>query len=61
MTAKYSVGQVVIFKREGKTGLPCRILEVIEDEEGIFYRIDRKNCLSETMIRALDETERGPV
>jgi len=57
--AKFKVGQVGMYDRRGKRGIPVKILEVIHDDLGTFYRVDRKNCVSESMIRALSAVERG--
>lgn len=55
--AKFSVGQIVIYK--GKKEIPVKILEVTTDDGEYFYRIDRKNCLHGSMLRAQHETEKG--
>jgi len=57
--AKFKVGQVVMYDRRGKRGIPVKIIEVINDDGGVFYRIDRNNCLFEPMVRALSAVERG--
>jgi ribosomal protein L14E/L6E/L27E len=58
--AEFKVGQVVVLKRDGrKRDLTAKILEIV-DEGGIaFYRIDKQNCVSGSMIRALTEEEKG--
>ena len=55
--AKFQVGQIVCTK--GGKELPFRIIEVIHDETGIFYRWNRKNAMAETSVRALTGTEKG--
>ena len=57
--ARFKAGQVVMFKREKKADIPAVVLEVIEDGGMFFYRVDRKNALSESMIRALTKEEIG--
>jgi hypothetical protein len=57
--ARFRVGQVVMFPREGKLSLPVTILEVMETDGVNFYRIDRKNYLSEGMLRELTMLESG--
>lgn len=55
---KFKVGQIVVMKGLKKQ-LPFRILEIVRNEYGIFYRWDRKNCAAESMIRELTEDEKG--
>lgn len=57
----FKVGQVVILKRSaGKRDRAAKILEIVKDDEGTeFYRVDRKNCLSKSMIRWLTSDEMG--
>lgn len=55
--AKFNVGQVVCMK-SGKQ-LPFRILEVIYDETGIFYKWNRRNAMDEKSVRALTDQEKG--
>jgi hypothetical protein len=59
---KFEVGQVVMWNRgkSKKRDTALTILEVIDEGElGSFYRIDRKNCLAEHMLRALTGQESG--
>ena len=57
---KFKVGQVVMYARSGKKSpLPLQILEIVKGEGGWFYRINRKDCLFEKMIRPLTPKERG--
>jgi len=57
---KFKVGQVLMYERQRGHALPCVVLEVTADDDGTyFYRIDRKNCLHEAMLRALNDVELG--
>jgi hypothetical protein len=64
---KFKVGQVVMWKRgkvhplsaRGRRDMPLQIIEVIRDSGDWFYRIDRKNCLAESMLRELTAVEKG--
>jgi len=56
---KFKVDQVVMFNRGKKRPLALTVLEVTEDHGTYFYRVDRRNCLAESMLRALDEKEKG--
>lgn len=58
-TPKFRVGQVLIYDRPGKQSLPAIVREVTEDEGEYFYRIDKKNCFHEPMLRALNNLEIG--
>lgn len=56
----FKVGQVVMVKRSGKKrDIPAEILEIVEDDDIKYYRVDRKNCLSGSMIRWLTSDEMG--
>lgn len=57
---KFKVGQIVMFDRGKKRGIPLKILEVINDDEfGVAYRVDKRNYLAESMIRALTDEEKS--
>lgn len=56
---KFNIGQVVMVDRGKKRGIPVKILGIVLEYGSWFYRVDRKNCLSESMIRALTDEEKG--
>jgi hypothetical protein len=56
---KFKVGQVVMYDRGKKRGIPMKILQVIQQFDTNFYRFDRQNALEESMIRALTDEEKG--
>ena len=53
---KYKVGQIVVMT--GPKQLPFRIIEVIWNN-GWYYRWNRNNAASESMIRELTPEEKG--
>lgn len=53
---KFKVGQIVVVKV--KQQLPMRILEIV-CHDGWFYRMNRSNCVDESMIRELTAEEKG--
>lgn len=55
----FNAGQVVMFDRKGKRSLAVKILEIIKEDGDYFYRIDRKNCVSESMVREQTNEEKG--
>jgi len=56
----FKVGQVVILRRSGnKRDLAAKILEIVSEGGEEFYRIDKKNCVSKSMIRWLTSDEMG--
>jgi hypothetical protein len=57
--AKYRIGQFVVLTSGKRQDIAAQIKEVIEEDGDFFYRIDRKNCLHEAMIRALTPAEVG--
>lgn len=59
LTAKFSVGEVVIFNRGTKPGIPVKVLEVIDYDGAPYYRVNRKDCFPESMLRPLTEAEKG--
>jgi hypothetical protein len=60
---KFKVGQVLMFDRGKKRGIPVKVLEILNDPgnipPGVFYRIDGKNFLAEHMVRELTPKEKG--
>ena len=57
---KFKVGQVLMYDRAGRRSLPVVVREVVAEDDGeYFYAIDRKNCLHEPMLRALNDVELG--
>lgn len=56
---KFKIGQVVMYDRGTKRDIPLKILDSIERDGVWFYGIDRDNFLSESMVRALTDEEKG--
>lgn len=56
---KFKVGQVLMYDRAKKRGIPVKVLQIVNGEHGFFYRIDRKNCVAEHMVRELTPEEKG--
>jgi hypothetical protein len=47
---QFRVGQIVCTK--GGKELPFRIIEVIENDLGVFYKWNRRNAMAESSVRA---------